>query len=274
MATSGSHFRKQEWRSSPTSGNLLITADSLALSISIVICVLAAFRALNSRKVLTTPLYRTRALWTGTAAMVIALLDAWGIVLENTGASVTFGIVPPYGTPEFYIFVILTAAAGAVVFAWIDSTVRVALELDFTHRDAVKWKSLRPAAGVAFVGGIIIAQFATIDWEVLLSIVLLAPASAYMAAALVAAGSRVRNVTMRSYIKWMGFLVASLILLFGTNVISAYLNFPLAISAYFLYRISSSLLKTTPINLAVAESPSSDSRPGAVPNQGPMQAPR
>jgi len=251
-------------------GSLLITVDTLALSVSIVICALAAYLAFTSRRVLTTPLYRGRALWTGTVAVIVSLFDAWGIALENTSSSVSFGIVPPFGTLEFYVFVVLTAAAAAVVFAWIDSTVNVALELDFKHRDALRWKKLRSAAGVAFVVGFVVAQFATSDWELLISIVLLASASAYMTAALVVGGSRVRDLTMRSYIKWMGFLVASLILLFGTNIVSAYLNFPLAISAYFLYRISGSILKTAPLRDAIAETSALTGESGVVPGGRPV----
>lgn len=252
------------------SGSLLVTVDSLGLSVSIIICALATYKALASRRVLAAPLYRSRALWTGTVALIIALFDAWGVRLEYTGSSVTIGLVPPLGTTEYYIFVILTAVAAAVVFAWIDSTVRVALELDFKHKDAVRWKSLRPVTGVAFVIGLVVAQLATINWEVLVSIVLLAPATAYMAAALVVGGSRVRDATLRGYIKWMGFLVASFILLIGTSYINEYLNFPLAILAYFLYRISGSLLKTTPLNVALAEGPSSYDQARTTSNQGPM----
>ena len=254
--------------------SLLISFDSLALSLSIIICALAVYRAFTSRRVLAAPLYRNRALWTGTVAVIVAAFDGWGIVLENTSSSVAFGIVPPPGTPQFYAFVVLTAASAAVFFAWIDSTIRVALELDFTHRDAARWKRLRPVAGVTFVVGFVIAQFAALSWEVLMSVVLLASASVYMAAALVIGDSRVRDVTMRRYVRLMGFLVASLILLFGTNVISAYLNFPLAISAYFLFRISSSLLKTAPLSAAGAGVPSSQGRAGTFSNQGPLRSPR
>jgi len=274
MDISGSPSRSPGWRSSHTPDSLLITSDTLALSLSIIICALAVYRAFTSRRVLAAPIYRNRALWTGTVAVIIAAFDGWGIVLENTSSSVAFGIVPPPGTPEFYAFVILTAAAAAVVFAWIDSTIRVALELDFKHRDAVRWKSLRPVAGAALVIGIIVAQFATIGWQVLASAALLATAAAYMAAALVIGDSRVRDMTMKRYIRWMGFLVASLILLFGTNVVSAYLNFPLAISAYFLFRISGSLLKTAPLSAAGAERSPPEGQPGAIQNQGPLQGPR
>jgi hypothetical protein len=247
----------------------LITVDSLAMAISIVICALAAYRAFTSRRVLATPLYRNRALWTGTAALMLILGDVWGIALENTNSSVTFGIVPPPGTLEFYLFVIVTAAFAAVIFAWIDSTVRVALELDFTHRDTLAWKTLRPVAGTGLVIGIIAAQFSTAAWEIIVSAVLLAGPVAYMTAALVVGRSRVRNETMRRYIRWMSFLVASLLLQVGTSAISPYLNFPLTIAAYFLYGISTSLLKTAPLSVAAAAITASVGQP-EVSDQGPI----
>jgi hypothetical protein len=250
--------------------NPLIIADSLALSASIIICALAAYRAFASRRVLATLLYRNRALWTGTVALITIPFEAWAIFLENTGSSVTLGLVPPVGTPEFYLFVILTAAFAAVAFAWIDSTIRVALELDFTHRDVVRWKKFRPVTGVALVVGTVVGQFATTDWELLTTIVLLVAAAAYLTAALAAGGSRVRDETMRRYMRWMGFVVGSIPLQLVTSYINPYLNFPLAIFAYFLYGMSTSLLKTAPLSAAAAEISASGAKSGTLRDQGPM----
>jgi hypothetical protein len=255
-------------------GNPLVIVDSLAFTLSIIVSALAAYKAFTSRRVLAAPLYRNRALWTGTMALIVMLFDAWGIFLENTGSSVTYGLVPPYGSPEFYTFVILTASAVAVAFAWIDSTIRVALELDFLHRDAVGWMRLRLVAGVALVAGIVVGQFATAGWELATSIVLLAVPSAYETAALVVCGSRVRDETMRRYMRWMVFLVGSILLQLGTNTVSPYLNFPLAIAAFFLYGISNSLLKTAPLRVATSEIPGAQGQPGVLTDQGPTQGPR
>ena len=256
------------------SGDLLIIVDSLALSISAIIFALAAYRAFASRRVLAAPLYRNRALWTGSVALVSVPIALWVIFLENTGSSATYGLVPPFGTPEFYLFVILTAAFTAVAFAWIDSTIRVALELDFLHRDVARWKTARPAAGVALVVGTVVAQFATADWVLLTSILLLAVPATYMAAVLVVGGSHVRDETMRRYMRWMGYMVASVFLELVTQVFSPYLNFPLAIFAYFLYGMSTSLLKTAPLGVATLEISASGAKPSALRDQGPSRGPR
>ena len=235
----------------------LIIVDSIALTISMIICALAAYRAFTSRRVLAAPLYRRRALWTGTVALISVPFDAWVIYLENTGSYATYGLVPPYGTPEFYVFVLLTAAFTAVAFAWIDSTIRVALELDFMHRDAVSWRRLRLVAGGALVLGTAVAQFAVTGWILLTAILLLGIPAAYMTAAVVVSGSRVRDETMRRYMRWMGFIVGSVFLQLVTSYLSQYLNFPLAIFAYFLYGMSTSLLKTAPLRIATGEIPAS-----------------
>jgi heme A synthase len=76
-----------------------------------------------------------------------------------------------------------------------------------------------------------------------------------MAAALVAARSRVRDETIRKYMRWMGVLVLSLLLQVGTNLLNPYLNFPLLISAYCLYGASNSLLRKAPLSLTLAGTP-------------------
>jgi hypothetical protein len=246
------------------SSNPLITADTLALSVSIIVSALASYRAFSSRKVLATPLYRNRALWTGTVAVMLILVDGFGIYLENTSSSVTFGLVPPPGTPEFYFFVLLTAAISAVAFVWIDSTIGVAREMDFLHRDVLGWKRFRPVAGIAVVAGATAAQFAMTPLTILISSVLLAVPAVYLGAALIVGGRRAHNETMRRYMRWMGFLVASLVLQVATSTQSAYLNFPLAIVACFLYGMSTALLKTAPLSVAKAGITASDGRTVAL----------
>lgn len=256
-------------------GSLPIVVDSLALSVSIVIAALASYRALTSRRVLASPLYRSRALWTGSVALITILFDVVAIGLENSSPTGSIsGSLPPSGSWEFGAFVALVAAGALVVFAWIDRTIGVALELDFLHRDAIGWKKLRLIAGAAIIVGAVGAEVSPAGWGSILSIILLAAPAAYMAGALVVGGSRVRDDTMRRYMKWMGLLVASLILQLITTAIPPYLNFPLAIFAYFLYRASTSLLKTAPLRLAKSVTPSPPAPGGTILDQGPRPGAR
>jgi hypothetical protein len=239
-------------------GSLLITADTVAVFISIAIAALASYRAFTSRRVLASPLYRSRALWTGSVALITILFDVLAIVIENSGPPASASGPPP-GSLAFVAFVAVVAAGALVVFAWIDRTIGVALELDFLHRDAIGWKKLRLLAGVALVAGAIGVEVLSVEvsppgWELILAITLLGAPAAYMAGALAVGGSRVKDDTMRRYMKWMGLLVVSLILQLATTEI-ANLNFPLAIFAYFLYRASTSLLKTAPLRLATSVNP-------------------
>lgn len=256
------------------SNSLLVTLDTVALLVSIVISALASYRALTSRRVLASPLYRSRALWTGTVALVAIGFEALTIAVDYTVPSTaTSGAYPVVGSWGFYAIAGLAAAGSVVVFAWVDRTIGVAMELDFLHRDALGWKRLRPAAGAALVAGAIGAEVFTIYWQYLASVVLLAALAAYMAAALVISGSRVRDDTMRRYMKWMGFSVISLIFFLATTSVNAYLNFPLAIFAYFLYRISTSLLKTAPLR-TVTETFTASGPSAPVRGREQTQAPR
>ena len=241
------------------SGSLLVTFDTLALVVAIVISSLAAFRAFSSRRVLAGPLYRSRALWTGTVALVAVGFEALTITVDYvTPSSTSSGTYPLAGSWQFYALAIIAGAGSAVVFAWVDRNIGVALELDFLHRDAAGWVKLRLPAGVGLVAGAVGAQIFLVEWQYLASMTVLAILAVYMAAALAISGSRVKDETVKGYLKWMGFSVLSLVLFLVTTSISPYLNFPLAIFAYFLYRLSTSLLKTAPLS-AVRETISGSS---------------
>ena len=124
-------------------------------------------------------------------------------------------------------------------------------------------------AGGALVLGTAVAQFASTIWSQLAVLLILGVPAAYMAAAVVVSGSRVRDETMRRYMRWMGFIVGSVFLQLATSIISQYLNFPLAIFAYFLYGMSASLLKTAPLRVATEGLSSSLLASGASRDSGP-----
>lgn len=256
------------------SDSLLVNLDTVALAVAIIVSALASYRAFTSRRVLASPLYRSRALWTGSVALVAIGFEALTMVVENTLPFDTLtGAYPIVGSWEFYAIVVMASAGAVVVFAWIDRTIGVALELDFLHRDALAWKRARPVVGVALVAGAFGAQVSTIDWQYLLSMSLLGGMAAYMAANLVIGGSRVRDDTMRRYMKWIGLTVLSLLLFVATTSINPHLNFPLAVFAFCLYRASTSLLKTAPLSIA-AGGPAAVAQVGSQPGQAPSKAAR
>ena len=77
------------------SSSLLVTLDTLALVVAIAISFLAAFRAFTSRRVLAGPLYRSRALWTGTVALVAVGFEALTITVDYvTPSSTSSGTTP------------------------------------------------------------------------------------------------------------------------------------------------------------------------------------
>ena len=66
---------------------------------------------------------------------------------------------------------------------------------------------------------------------------------AYSGVVLIVSGLRVQYGPMKAYMKWVGLLVLALTMELFTAVISNYLNLPLLVFAYFLYRASTSLSK-------------------------------
>ena len=134
------------------SSNLLLTIDTFVLLGTLVFYAAASYRSFSVRRAMATPLYRTRALWTGVVALIGAFYSVTAIVAENFSSPQSFfqGTQPLW---EFVFFAVLTIVGSLIVFSWIDSTIGVALDLDFLHRDAVGWKRLRKLAWAVVVIG-------------------------------------------------------------------------------------------------------------------------
>lgn len=247
-------------------GSPIVYVDTAALTLSILIGALASYRAFTSRRVLASPIYRSRALWTGTVAFIAIAFAAVQIAAENTIPYVSFTGAYPAGTSLWgYIARILTLPGSVVVFAWIDRTIGVELEMDFLHRDTLNWSRLRPLAWVLVVVGAVGESTLTGGWEYPVSVAVLAAPVVYSAAVMAAGALRVRDETMRRYLKWMGLMVVSLLFQLVTSSVSFYLNFPLAIFAYFLYRASTSLLKTSPLRIDLGTPPTPLGQTGTMP---------
>jgi len=193
---------------------------------------------------MATPLYRTRALWTGVIAITGAFYSVTAIVAENF-SSPQSSLQGGPGQPlwEFVLFAVLTIVGSLIIFSWIDSTIEVALDLDFLHRDAVGWKRLRKFAWAAVVVGAFGTGLSTVLWAYPIFAFALGAPVAYSGVVLIVSGLRVRYAPMKAYMRWVGLLVLALTFELITGSISFYLNFPLLIFAYFLYRASTSLSK-------------------------------
>jgi hypothetical protein len=184
-------------------------------------------------------------LWTGVVAFTGAFYSVIAIIAENTSPqSFNQGTIAP-GQPlsEFILFAVLTVVGSLIIFSWIDSTIEVALDLDFLHRDSVGWRRLRKFAWAAVVVGAFGTGLSTVLWEYLIFAFALGVPVAYSGVVLIVSGLRVQYGPMKAYMRWVGLLVLALTFELITAAISFYLNFPLLIFAYFLYRASTSLSK-------------------------------
>lgn len=229
----------------------LITFLSTILSTGIFL--FGAFRAVQIGRSLVSPVYRNRAFW-------IAAVMAYTVVLTV----LTF--VPIYSSPEITIIgAILNALPFAVliafVFAFVDSTIMAAMEMDFFHRDTLGWKRIRKPAFIVLLlsiaWGFPASNLTGNDSVWVMAgnyqvVVVVFGLLTYSVAALVVSSRRTSDKTMKRFLKFLGAGLACFLLALAT-VDSTY-AFLLLISdaltlatPYFLYRSVMSLSPLTRI---------------------------
>ncbi|MDA4130559.1 MAG: hypothetical protein OK457_07290, partial [Thaumarchaeota archaeon] len=103
------------------------------------IILLAIIRGFQIGRALVSGIYRRRAFW-------ISAVGAFAFLSILTGTvPFIFSIVS--GTVAFVIFLVLVV----VIFTFVDSTILAAMEMDFFHRDTLRWKQFRsPSYAVLF----------------------------------------------------------------------------------------------------------------------------
>ncbi len=160
----------------------------------------AAYWAFIIRKALVTGLYRKQALWAGTMGLYFVALStfltvALGFNLTTLSVNILGGL--------------LISSGFIILFAWIDSTVRVARRSDPLLRDTLRWSRLRYFIGFVTVGGAISALVTSIN----LGFAYVAPfggALLFGAIALLISATRSGDATLRRHLKWMGLAIAML----------------------------------------------------------------
>jgi len=175
--------------------------------VGIGIFLFATYRASTIAKVLVKGAYRNRAIWTGgTAISLILFTLATGLPASN-----------PLGSLAFFLILL-------ILFAFVDSSVRVAQETDFFHRSPLGWQRLRKplygiilgytaiavllisligstAAAVSLVGEAI--------WFIIAGVSL-----SYSAAALVVGARRTPERSLRRFVRMLGLTIICMILFF------------------------------------------------------------
>jgi hypothetical protein len=251
-------------------------SDSLGFALALVfaeivpaaIALYATYWALSIRRALTSHVYRNHALWLGIVCVYVAL----------TGF-LSYSSVPAVIEAEFVFY----ATLFVVIFAYIDSTVRVARRSDPLLRSILRWETLRLALW-ADVGALAVIMIAGINpynasyqnnyavdilWTALVTILFIIGGPALLIGA-----RRSRDPTLRGSLKWLGVALLLTIASFveGTAVISlgvsqfdqfySYQALPGAIItmliAYALYRSAHSL---APISRLPAVEPATTEGP-------------
>jgi hypothetical protein len=207
-----------------------------------------AFRAYEIRKALVGEVYRRRASWTVTLMIIlaVAILALQPSTLTSAPFfNTTLGLVLS-SIPLLVIFL--------VVFAFVDSNVLVAMEIDFFHRNVIRWRELRlPSyatlitSSILLIFSLALGQNAAGAISNLLSLQFLVVAGVvtlYAVVALVVSSRRTPDSTIRNFVKLLGlslgiFLPATIIWVVDYAIpnLGMLLSGLFAIvSCYFLYR--------------------------------------
>jgi hypothetical protein len=207
----------------------------------------AAYWSFQIRQALAGPIYRSHALWLG----VVSILAALSTFLTYSS---NFAVL--------VVLVIFYNVTFVVLFAFFDSTVKVARRSDPLLRDILKWKELR-IVGWAGVGLIIVFNFLSLANAVYGNVVtyLIVIPLAAGCPAIIVGGRRSRDPLLRNNLKWLGLalldllvleLVTSLEAFYGWSVNKTYYSYYALIIAVFwisgAYAVYKSARSLAPVN--------------------------
>jgi hypothetical protein len=232
--------------------NIVLILEDVASLAAAAIALLAAYRSLTIARSLVTRVYRSRAYWLAALMIIFAAFDLSGDVTTSLGSDIN--------TVLFFVFLF-------ALLIFIDSNVAVAREIDFFHKDVLRWQTTRvplftvlvitSAIGIfgfassasALVSGLVLFGYFTV----------LGVAFAYSGAAMILIARRTYDRTMKKFVKMLGFAILCYVL-FLTLWIPLDAIYPslgdvvtdfIAIgAAYFFYKAAMSL---SPVGKVVAE---------------------
>jgi hypothetical protein len=214
----------------------------LAILVILVISGMAAYYALNLSKLLVGGVEKSRARWTAVLSLLLIIL-----------------VISVFALGAIEI-VVVAAALLLTIAGWMDSTIRVAIEQDYFHRNTLHWRTLRPLYWVGFSLTFILAPLIVVFGlakvaphlaSSFLNVFLTLPSFAYGSITLFVSGQRTRDRKMKSYLRWLAVSVLS-ILAFGLVLTTYNLNdlvpyLFLILMSYSIFRAARSLSPTTKI---------------------------
>jgi hypothetical protein len=261
-------------------------SDSLGFALAIIfdeivpaaIFLYAAYWAFAIRRALVGPIYRSHALWLGALGVMVAA----AMFISYSGNAIQLFAVGTYISVLF-----------AVVFAFVDSTVRVARRSDPLLRSILRWEELRIALWAAFVPLVLVNTIPILNpsfanspveyflvngvWYALTLVIFF-----FAAAALVTGARRSRDPFLRASLKWLGLLLSLFVVrilvaavettVLGISLSDASYSYPalptaavVILGAYGLYKSARSL---APVNRLPSIEPETISSSDAAKTQG------
>ena len=223
--------------------NIVDLLEGVAGLAAAAIALLAVYRSLTIGKSLVTRVYRTRAYWLAVLMMIFAVVNA------DVFSSAIASDISYWG---FFVFLF------ALLF-FIDSNVVVAREIDFFHRDILRWHKVRIPMFVAIVASSAIAIVASADITapvslsgvaILVYFTLIGAALAYSGAVMFVIARTSYDRTMKRFVKMLGFAVLFYVLFVTIwlpldfiypNLGDVVTDFIAIGTAYFFYKAAMSL---------------------------------
>ena len=176
--------------------------------VAIGIFLFGTYRAFSIGRVLVRGAYRNRALWSGGTMVALVLL----VIASN---------LPPSNPLSPLSFLVIMV----ILFAFVDSSIEVAREMDFFHRSLLGWESLRKPVYVILIGISLVGALAFIfepsngvlsGVGVFLWFAVGAGSIAYGAAALLLGARRTPDRSMRRFVRMLGLAIICMVLFFTT----------------------------------------------------------
>jgi hypothetical protein len=192
-----------------------MAAYTLVFYSAMVVCAVVAYRGTQMARAFVSKVYRTRAIWI--VAVSLALLFTYLVGHAPYVSDLNVGTIP---IGFFSIFILLI-----FLVPFIDSTILVALEMDFFHRNTLRWRRGRILFYILMYGDIafILVLFyyfslpSTPAWvnsmtnstafNVLFPGILFG-SLAYSVVALIASARRTSDIVLRKHLTYIGLLFA------------------------------------------------------------------
>ncbi len=230
------------------SDTLYLIVPPILIIVSAVIFAFAARFSFLIVRALATPLYKSRARWTGllSISFIIFLIM---VIIEVLLPKTPF--VPNLTLEAYVTFYVAFPVVLLVLYAWIDRTISLAVSQDYLGRDPLRWKKIRPLYwAVVAVQSILLFLvpvgflFFYPEMTILngIGMLLFSVTLAYSAVALAIAGIRTKDLTLRNHLKWFGYNLLALLLTVIIAIFSTVFSwFPVIFVSYCFYRMARSL---------------------------------